>query len=191
MRRLREVRASILTALLSLSAVSSSTELLAVFTSTPSLFKRSMTSWLEIPRSRASWKTLTFTIRLTSLACRVARGDHGRLALSRRRLLSGLLGRERLLGLPRFRRGQLGGLGCQALLLLGCRLLRRGLFGGQPLRLQPLRFQPGRLLGVPLVPLHLRLDGRLADLLRRLRPDPFDGADLLVGHLEDVREPGH
>src|SRR5262249_3580956 len=116
MRRLREARASILTALLSLSAVSSSTELLAVFTSTPSLFKRSMTSRLEIPRSRASWKTLTFTIRFASLARRVARGDRGGLALARRRPFHRLGRPERLLGLPGFRRRQLGGLGRQALL---------------------------------------------------------------------------
>src|SRR6188768_632505 len=63
MRRLREVSASILKARFSLSAVSSSTELEAVFTSTPSLRSRSTTSWLERLRSLASWKTLTFVIR--------------------------------------------------------------------------------------------------------------------------------
>src|SRR5687767_1886272 len=63
MRRLREVSASILKARFSLSAVSSSTELDAVFTSTPSLRSRSTTSWLERLRSLASWKTLTFVIR--------------------------------------------------------------------------------------------------------------------------------
>src|SRR5262249_1079535 len=67
MRFLRVVSASILSARRSLSAVSSSTELLAVLTSIPSLCRRSITSWLERPRSRASWKTLTFPIRLTSL----------------------------------------------------------------------------------------------------------------------------
>src|SRR6185503_17447734 len=62
------VRASILRARFSLSAVSSSTELLAVLTSIPSFFRRSMTSWLERFRSLASWKTLTFSIRLSPLA---------------------------------------------------------------------------------------------------------------------------
>src|SRR5690242_6358145 len=74
MRFLRAASASILRARFSLSAVSSSTELDAVFTSIPSLRRRSMTSWLSIPRSRASWKTLTFPIRLPSLA-RVFAGE--------------------------------------------------------------------------------------------------------------------
>src|SRR5687768_3721139 len=77
MRRLRLVRASILRARFSLSAVSSSIELEAVLTSTPSFFSRSMTSWLGRSRSLASWKTLTFSIRLPSLARPVPRG-HGR-----------------------------------------------------------------------------------------------------------------
>src|SRR4051812_13312567 len=68
MRRLRDVRASILSARFSLSAVSSSIELLAVLASTaPSFFSRSMTSWLERFKSLASWKTLTFPIRLSSV----------------------------------------------------------------------------------------------------------------------------
>jgi hypothetical protein len=53
--------------------VSSSTELDAVFTSTPSFWSRSITSWLESFRSRARLKTLTFAIRL--LLC--ALGDRG------------------------------------------------------------------------------------------------------------------
>jgi hypothetical protein len=57
----------------SLSAVSSSTELEAVFTSTPSFFRRSMTSWLESFRSRASPKTLTFAIRPTLLGSTLRR----------------------------------------------------------------------------------------------------------------------
>src|SRR4026207_1549973 len=67
MRRLRVVSRSIFSARLSLSAVSSSTELDAVLASTPSFLRRSMTSWLGRFRSRASWKTLTFPIRLTPL----------------------------------------------------------------------------------------------------------------------------
>src|SRR5215475_9643812 len=90
----------------SLSAVSSSTELEAVFTSTPSFFRRSMTSWLESLRSRASPKTLTFAIRPSLL----------RYMLGRRR---GRLGRRFGFG-PRALRGG---------------LLGRGLFGGEALGL--------------------------------------------------------
>src|SRR5437870_7832664 len=176
MRRLRAVRASILRARFSLSAVSSSMELEAVFTSTPSFFRRSMTSWLERSRSLASWKTLTFSIRLPSLArtlprghrrhrlafglgLRLARGPRG---LGRRLLLARGLALRRLGRRRRFRRrGFLGRgllLGQAPRLLLGRRLLR-----GQALRLEA-----RGLLGVALVPDHLGLGGRAADLLRGL-----------------------
>src|SRR5262245_47011117 len=124
MRRLRLVSASILKARFSLSEVSSSIELEAVFTSTPSLRSRSITSWLESPRSRASWKTLTLTIRPSSLS-RVA----ARLGARRDRLVLAFA-----LGLG----GRLGRL------LLGCLLLLRQpplLFG------RGRRFRRGGLLG--------------------------------------------
>src|SRR5438105_5412583 len=117
MRRLRVVSWSILSARLSLSEVSSSTELDAVLTSTPSFLRRSMTSWLGRPRSLASWKTLTFPIRLTPLrpVCHDLTGRLGRLVergvRTRRRL-----GRLSLVSLRR----RLGGgllLGQAALLL--------------------------------------------------------------------------
>src|SRR5215470_8516169 len=107
MRRLRAVSASILSARLSLSAVSSSTEEDAVLTSMPSFLRRSMTSWLGRPRSLASWKTLTFPIRLTPLPRPFRHGLPGRL----RRFLEGPL------------RGSLRALAH----LLGRRLLGRGL----------------------------------------------------------------
>src|SRR6185503_9401783 len=130
MRFLRAVSASILSARFSLSAVSSSMELEAVFTSTPSFRRRSMTSWLESPRSRASWKTLTFPIRLPSLSAL------GTVSDGRRRGLQGLTLRDRSqVGLGR--RGLC--LGQPPGLLL--RLLR-----GQPLGLLPLRLQAQLLL---------------------------------------------
>src|SRR6188768_3385331 len=122
MRRLRDVRASILSARFSLSAVSSSIELLAVLASTaPSFFSRSMTSWLERFRSLASWKTLTFPIRLPSVIRDRDRFVSGRF---RRRLRPVVRLRLRLL------LGQLG-LGQAALLF---RLL-----GGEALLLGALR----------------------------------------------------
>src|SRR6185436_1269911 len=149
MRRLRAVRASILRARFSLSAVSSSMELEAVLTSTPSFLSRSMTSWLGRSRSLASWKTLAFSIRLPSLARPLPRGHRRhRLALGlgvrfargrgvRSLVFRGLLARRRLAqrGLGRFRRrgflrrGLL--LGQPPRLFLGRRLLR-----GQPLGLE-------------------------------------------------------
>src|SRR5262245_50256963 len=65
MRFFLAVSASILNARLTLSARSSSTELEAVLASPPSFFKRSMTSALSTPRSRASWKTRTLCIHVT------------------------------------------------------------------------------------------------------------------------------
>src|SRR6185436_14581449 len=143
MRRLRAARASILSARLSLSAVSSSTELEAVFTSTPSFFRRSMTSWLERFRSLASWTTLTFTIRLPSPRRFPGRLAHrGCLCLGLRALRSDrLLGGARLdLRALRFRGGQGGLLG-------GLR--------GEPFGLHALRLLPGRLLRVAAVPVEL------------------------------------
>src|SRR5262245_38717618 len=67
MRFFLAVSWSILKARLSLSAVSSSIELLAVLTSTPSFLRRSITSALVAPRSRASWKTRTLCIMLVPL----------------------------------------------------------------------------------------------------------------------------
>src|ERR1043166_587304 len=107
MRRLRVVSRSILSARLSLSAVSSSTELDAVLASTPSFLRRSMTSWLGRFRSLASWKTLTFPIRLTPLrpVRHALRGGLRRLfgnALRRGRLLArsgGALGGRAFRGL--------------------------------------------------------------------------------------------
>src|SRR5215475_2796703 len=145
MRRFRAARASILSARLSLSAVSSSTELEAVFTSIPSFLSRSMTSWLERLRSLASWKTLTLTIRLSPLA--------------RHRVLARTLGVRRLaavlagagfpggsfagLAVRRFRSlgaGRLSGLGARRLSGLGgC--------GRRQLGLRPPRFFLGGLLG--------------------------------------------
>src|SRR6185503_13987036 len=171
MRFFRAVNASILSARLSLSAVSSSTELEAVLRSIPSFLRRSITSWLERFRSLASWKTLTFPIRLPSLARvfphglahrgRFAFRGRGRFGLGGRLLLR----RRLLLGLP-------------PRLFLG-----RGLLGRQALHLQA-----GRLLGVAAVPFLLGDGGRLADLLRGLVPDPLDAGQLLVGHAEEVVE---
>src|SRR5262245_50625102 len=199
MRRFREARASILRARFSLSAVSSSTELEAVFTSIPSFLSRSMTSWLERLRSLASWKTLTLTIRLSPLA------RHGVLArtLGVRRLAAvlacagfacggfaglgarGLFGGRRLFG-PRLFGGRLFGLGGGG---------GRGLLGLRPPRLflggQALGLDPRRFFGVLLLPLRLGRGRGLADLLGRLGPDALDRADLLVGHLQEVVEPGH
>src|SRR5262245_18267790 len=101
---MRVVRLSILIARFSLSAVSSSTEELAVLASAPRFLRRSITSWLERFTFLASWKTLTLPIRLPLLArllrrpCLGHRHRLARLALggSGRRLLgreSGLLGR--------------------------------------------------------------------------------------------------
>src|SRR6185436_10338831 len=127
MRRLRVVSRSIFSARLSLSAVSSSTELDAVLASTPSFLRRSMTSWLGRFRSLASWKTLTFPIRLTPL----------------RPVRHALRGRFRRLFGHALRRGRL-----RALRTLGRRLFRgRGLgllgqgllFGQAPLFLRLLR----------------------------------------------------
>src|SRR5687767_8054063 len=87
MRFLRAVSWSIFRARRSLSAVSSSTELLAVLTSSPSFLRRSITSWLERPRSRASWKTLTFPIRLTSLAGLLRALHHRRRLAGERRFV--------------------------------------------------------------------------------------------------------
>src|ERR1041384_2198069 len=123
MRRFRVVSWSILSARLSLSAVSSSTELDAVLASTPSFLRRSMTSWLGRFRSRASWKTLTFPIRLTPLrpVRHALRGWFRRLFGSA--LRRGRLGRLRLL--------RLLGLG----LLFGQAPLFFRLLCGQPLGL--------------------------------------------------------
>src|SRR6185436_21090264 len=175
MRRLRVVSRSIFSARLSLSAVSSSTELDAVLASTPSFLRRSMTSWLGRFRSLASWKTLTFPIRLTPLR-------PVRHALRR--------GFRRLLG-NAFRRGRrpFRGLGLGLLgqgLLLGQAPLFLRLLRGQPLGLDALRFGPRRFLGVLRVPFRLGGGGRLADLLRRLGADAFDLLQVLVRHLEDV-----
>src|SRR6185295_19756058 len=95
MRFLREVNASILSARLSLSAVSSSTELEAVLRSIPSFLRRSITSWLERFRSLASWKTLTFPIRLPSLARVLPRAFPNRRGLALRRCRHGRLRRRR------------------------------------------------------------------------------------------------
>src|SRR5258705_401579 len=191
MRRLREVSWSIFSARLSLSAMSSSTELDAVLTSMPSFLRRSMTTWLGRCRSIASWKTLTFPIRFTPLRpvrhalrggfrCLLGSGFRcGRLFAFRGCALDGRALRRRGLGLL----GQGLLLGQAAIFL---RLLR-----GQPLGLDALRFDPRRFFGVLLVPLRLGGGGGLADLLRRLRPDPFDLLQVLVRHLEDVGEAGH
>src|SRR6185295_2498687 len=171
MRFFRAVNASILRARLSLSAVSSSTELEAVLRSIPSFLRRSITSWLERFRSLASWKTLTFPIRLPSLARVFPHGlaHRGRFAFRGRGrfgLRSRLLLRRRLL------------------LRLPPRLfLGRGLLGRQALRLLA-----GRLLGVAAVPFLLGDGGRLADLLRGLVPDALDRGQLLVGHAEEMVE---
>src|SRR6185436_7579585 len=169
MRRLRDVSWSIFSARLSLSAMSSSTELDAVLASTPSFLRRSMTSWLGRFRSLASWKTLTFPIRLTPLrpVRHALRGGFGRL---------GRFGLLRLLGLG---------------LLFGQTALFFRLLRGQPLRLDALGLGPRRFLRVLLVPFRLGGGGGLADLLRRLGADAFDLLQVLVRHLEDVGEPGH
>src|SRR6185295_7364555 len=178
MRFLREVNASILSARLSLSAVSSSTELEAVLTSIPSFLRRSITSWLERFRSLASWKTLTFPIRLPSLARVFPHGlaHRGRFAFRRRR--------HRGRGCVRLRRarrllGRRGRLGVRRRLLL--RLPPRLFLGRGLLRREPLRLLAGRLLGVAAVPFLLGDGGRLADLLRGLVPDALDRGQLLVG----------
>src|SRR4030095_5823650 len=165
MRRLRVVSWSILNARLSLSAVSSSTELEAVFTSTPSLRRRSMTSWLERLRSLASWKTLTFVIRLSPFA---------RLARSHARHLARVLFRRHTLRRALGRRLDRRGL-----------VLRRRLLGGSfldgGLRLLLRLLVAGGLLGVAAVPLDLGFDRGLADLLGGLGPDALDRAQVLVG----------
>src|SRR6185295_13129287 len=145
MRFLREVSASILRARFSLSAVSSSTELLAVLTSIPSFLRRSMTSWLGSPRSRASWKTLTLSIRLPPLD-RPFTAGHGRRGFA---LFARGFGLRRRCGSHgfRFRRRCLG-------------FRRRcGFLGGDAVRLGLSRF-----LGVARVPLRLGENGRLANL---------------------------
>src|SRR5258708_3629822 len=131
MRFFRLVRASIFRARFSLSAVSSSTELDAVFTSTPRRLRRSMTSWLVRFRSLARWKTLTLTIRLPSLTRPLAGGRALRLRPGRRRRLRArrLFGRC-LLGRPLLGRLLLGRLLLRRLFLR--RLFLRGLFLGQP-----------------------------------------------------------
>src|SRR5688572_3835864 len=191
MRRLRAASASILSARLSLSAVSSSTELLAVLASDPSFLSRSMTSWLERFRSLASWKTLTFPIRLPSLRplARSLDAGHGhgflgpalfhrfgvrRFAVRRSGILRGRLRR-------RVRRRLLVGL---AALLL--RLLR-----GHALRLHALALHAGGLLGVAAVPVRLGRGRRLADLLRGLGPHPVDLLQVLHRHLQDVLQARH
>src|SRR5437867_7819509 len=181
MRFLRDVNASILRARFSLSAVSSSTELEAVLTSMPSFLRRSMTSWLERLRSLASWKTLTFPIRLPSLALARCR------ALAHRRRLA-FRGR-RLHGRRRFRRrfpGRGRRLGVGGRLLLG--LPARFFLGRRLLGRQPLRLLAGGFLGVAAVPLLLGGGRRLADLLGRLLPDALDARQLLVGLPEEVLE---
>src|SRR6185436_1102818 len=103
MRFFLAVSWSILKARFSLSAVSSSTELLAVLTSRLSFFSRSMTSALSTPSSRASWNTRTLCITLVPALHDAGCGRRGgRCARSLARLFgSRLLGRrlrERLLG---------------------------------------------------------------------------------------------
>src|SRR5687768_17278918 len=140
MRRLRDVRASILRARFSLSAVSSSIELLAVLASTaPSFFSRSMTSWLERFRSLASWKTLTFPIRLPSVLRNRDRLVRGRFRF-RRRLRPVVRLRFRLL-LGELRFGQAA--------------VFFGLLEGEALRLRALGLLARQLLGVAAVPVHL------------------------------------
>src|SRR5262245_53868699 len=153
----------------SLSAVSSSTELEAVFTSTPSFFSRSMTSWLESFRSRASPKTLTFAIRPTLLGSTLRRrgGRLGRLADG------GAFCLRRLLGRGFLRRSLFGGR------LLRGRLVRGGLLGREPLGL-------GRVARVPVLLCERR---RRANPLDRLRPQALERAQVLVRHLGEVREP--
>src|SRR6185369_119811 len=147
MRRLRVVSRSIFSARLSLSAVSSSTELDAVLASTPSFLRRSMTSWLGRFRSLASWKTLTFPIRLTPLrpVRHALRGGFRRLFGSA--LRRGHFGLLRLLGLG---------------LLFGQTALFFRLLGGQPLRLDALGLGARRFLRVLLVPFRLGGGGGLA-----------------------------
>src|SRR6186997_736978 len=154
MRRLRDVSKSILSARLSLSAMSSSTELDAVLTSMPSFLRRSMTSWLGRFRSLASWKTLTFPIRLTPLRpVRHARGGFRCLLRSGFRCGRLFAFRGCALAGRAFRRRGLGLLG-QGLLLGQAAIFLR-LLRGQPLGLDALRFDPRRFLGVLLVPLRL------------------------------------
>src|SRR5688572_16397598 len=157
MRRLRDVRASILSARFSLSAVSSSIELLAVLASTaPSLFSRSMTSWLERFKSLASWKTLTFPIRLPSVIRDRNRFARGCVCFRFRRRIRTVVrpGFRLLLGQLRFG---------QAAVLFG-------LLEGQALRLRALRLLARQLFRVLAIPVDLGRGRRLADLLRGLRP---------------------
>src|SRR5258706_14235974 len=86
MRFFLAVSWSILKARLSLSAVSSSTELLAVLTSKLSRLRRSMTSALSMPRSRASWKTRTLCISLLTSLDTCGRARLGLALLDDRRL---------------------------------------------------------------------------------------------------------
>src|SRR5512143_1693008 len=134
----------------SLSAVSSSTELEAVFASTPSFFRRSMTSWLVSFRSRSRVKTLTFPIRrilLGALGPLRCAGRLGRLGLRRRRLGRGFRARGFLLRLALLGLGLLGlgllGLGLLGLGLFGLGLLRLSLVGLRLLRRGPLRLLGG------------------------------------------------
>src|SRR5687768_14555304 len=141
MRRLRDVRASILRARFSLSAVSSSIELLAVLASTaPSFFSRSMTSWLERFRSLASWKTLTFPIRLPSVIRDRHRFGRGCVCFRLRRRL------RTVVRLRRVRRSL--GLLCLSLLFrelgLGQAAILFRLLEGEPLRLGLLGRHPRR-----------------------------------------------
>src|SRR5262249_35807181 len=145
MRRLRVVSWSILSARLSLSEVSSSTELDAVLTSTPSFLRRSMTSWLWRFRSLASWKTLTFPIRLTPLRPFRDRLPRGRGCLER-----GLL-RRRFRGLRDLRALLVAGTVRVLLrqrLLLGQAALLLRLLRGEALGLHALRLGARGLLRV-------------------------------------------
>src|SRR5688500_2743263 len=161
MRRLREVRASILSARFSLSAVSSSIELLAVLASTaPSFFSRSMTSWLERFKSLASWKTLTFPIRLPSVIRRVGPAACRLRARDRQRLVRG-----RFRSAFRGRRCTVVGLRLRLLLgqlRLGQAAILFGLLEGEPLRLRLLGRDPRRLFRVLAVPVDLGRGRRLA-----------------------------
>src|SRR4051794_27847281 len=196
MRRLREVSASILSARLSLSAMSSSTELDAVLTSMPSFLRRSMTSWLGRFRSLASWKTLTFPIRLTPLPGpfrhlpgRLRRFVGGRLRRGGLHGLGAARAGRTLFGLRRTRRRFAALIG-QGFLLGETAILFR-LLRGQTLRLHALGLDPRGLLGVLGVPFRLGHGGRLADLLRGLGPHALPLLQVLVRHLEDVGEAGH
>src|SRR5260221_8411713 len=196
MRRLRVVSWSILSARLSLSAVSSSTELDAVLASTPSFLRRSMTSWLGRLRSLASWKTLTFPIRLTPL-----RPVRHALRRGFRRLLGSAF---RCGCLFAFRRCALGGHAFRRLRFDFLALLFLALdvdapaheLGGQADVLALLADGEAQLLVLDHDlhdPLLLVEDADAAHLGRRERVDhegggvvvPFDDVDLLAAQLAD------